>query len=213
MPGTSPGMTGWGDGAGSRRRHGHRVDKSLPGRHSRPANADRECRPLPTRHAGRHFRRQMPNVRAVPRYRSRQRKGAPATPAPPLPHYAKYGIERVPGQETFSLLDHFFGFPVFRPPLPRHARNTSGHDGGGTATGDAGVPKSGPRPARSARRPDRALPGRRVGRYIFLFAIFAGLGRATSGLSTVWITPFEATMSDSINGISLISTVVWSRKA
>ena len=47
--------------AGRRR---HRVDKSLPGRHSRPSNAERECRPLPTRPAGRHCRRQMPTVRA-----------------------------------------------------------------------------------------------------------------------------------------------------
>ena len=47
-----------------RRSTGHRVDKSLPGRHSRPADAERECRHLPTRPACRHFGRQMPNVRA-----------------------------------------------------------------------------------------------------------------------------------------------------
>ena len=39
-------------------RHRHRVDKSLPGRHSRPADAARDCRHLPTRPASRHFRRQ-----------------------------------------------------------------------------------------------------------------------------------------------------------
>ena len=45
-------------------RRRHRVDKSLPDRHSRPSNAERECRPLPTRPACRHCRRQMPTVRA-----------------------------------------------------------------------------------------------------------------------------------------------------
>ena len=53
-----------GSGAGSRRRHRHRVDKSRPGRHARPADVGRECRPLPTRPICRHFRRQMPTVRA-----------------------------------------------------------------------------------------------------------------------------------------------------
>ena len=48
----------------SRGRHRHRVDKSLSTRHSRPSNAGRECRHLPTRPAGRHCRRQMPTVRA-----------------------------------------------------------------------------------------------------------------------------------------------------
>ena len=65
-------------------RHRHRVDKSLPGRHSRPADAGRECRPLPTRPACRHFHPQIPNVRAIPRCRSRKRKGAPK---PPVPHF------------------------------------------------------------------------------------------------------------------------------
>ena len=49
---------------GACRRHRHRVDKSLPDRHSRPSNAERECRSLPTRPACRHCRRQMPTVRA-----------------------------------------------------------------------------------------------------------------------------------------------------
>ena len=58
--------------------------------------------------------------------RARDGKGAPASPpAPPLPHCAKYGIERVPSQGGFSFLDHFWRFPVFRPLLPRHARNKS----------------------------------------------------------------------------------------
>ena len=48
----------------ARRRHRHRVGKSLPTRHSCPADAERKCRPLPTRPAGRHCRRQMPTVRA-----------------------------------------------------------------------------------------------------------------------------------------------------
>ena len=70
MPGTSPGMTAGRatrtvgpqsvSRSGARRRHRHRVDKSLPGRHSRPADADRKCRSLSTRPAGRHFRRQLP---------------------------------------------------------------------------------------------------------------------------------------------------------
>ena len=72
MPGTSPLPSGLNSWTGrmtsipfvSRRRHRHRVDKSLPGRHSRPANAERECRPLPTRPACRHCRRQMPTLRA-----------------------------------------------------------------------------------------------------------------------------------------------------
>ena len=46
---------------------------------------------------------------------ARQRKGAPASPpAPPLPHCGKYGSIHVPGQEYFSLLEHFLvisGFP------------------------------------------------------------------------------------------------------
>ena len=72
MPGTSPLPSGLNSWTGrmtsipfvSRRRHRHRVDKSLPGRHSRPADAERECRHLPTRPACRHCRRQMPTVRA-----------------------------------------------------------------------------------------------------------------------------------------------------
>ena len=48
----------------ARRRHRHRVGKSLSTRHSCPADAERKCRPLPTRPAGRHCRRQMPTVRA-----------------------------------------------------------------------------------------------------------------------------------------------------
>ena len=51
--------------SGACRRHRHRVDKSLPGRHSRPSNAVRECRHLPTPPAGRHFRREMPTARAA----------------------------------------------------------------------------------------------------------------------------------------------------
>ena len=68
MPGTSPLLSGLNSWTGcmtsipfaSRRRHRHRVGKSLPGRHSRPADAGRECRHLPTRPAGRHFRRHGP---------------------------------------------------------------------------------------------------------------------------------------------------------
>ncbi len=52
----------------SRRRHRHRVDKSLPGRHSRPADAGRECRSLPTRPAGRHFGRRMSAGRCLSAY-------------------------------------------------------------------------------------------------------------------------------------------------
>ena len=50
----------------SRRRRRHRVDKSRPGRHSRPANAGRECRHLPTRPACRHFRRHGPARKCRP---------------------------------------------------------------------------------------------------------------------------------------------------
>ena len=51
-----------GSDARSRRRGRHRVGKSRPTRHLHPANAGRKCRPLPTRPACRHFRRQMPTV-------------------------------------------------------------------------------------------------------------------------------------------------------
>ena len=57
----------------ARRRHRHRVGKSRPGRHSRPADAERECRPLPTRPAGRHCRRQMPVDKCRPRTRAAPR--------------------------------------------------------------------------------------------------------------------------------------------
>ena len=72
-----------GPGARSRRRCRHRVDKSLPGRRSPPANAGRDCRHLPTRPAGRHFRRQRrarkcrTHARAVPGGRHGRSAGRP----------------------------------------------------------------------------------------------------------------------------------------
>ena len=60
------------------------------------------------------------------RGRARDGKGAPASPpAPPLSHYGKYGIGRVPGQGQFSFFRLFLPFPVFRPSLPCLARNKS----------------------------------------------------------------------------------------
>ena len=50
--------------------------------------------------------------------RARQRKGAPASPAPPLSHCEKYGVERVPGQDIFSLLGHFSAVSGFPSPPP-----------------------------------------------------------------------------------------------
>ena len=100
--------------------------------------------------------------------RARQWKGAPASPAPPLLHCAKYGLERVPSQEYFSLLDHFFSVPVFHPPLPRHARTCSGHPrlaasrcepgtdeaaGGGDARNESGHDGGGKRWGRAAEEP------------------------------------------------------------
>ena len=138
-------------GGGFRRRHRHRVDKSRPGRHSRPpmpsgnvgiCRLDRpvdisvgKCRARAAGDDGgrMHARvlhmggREARGVSLVWAGRcARQRKGAPKPPAPPLLHYGKYGIGRVPGQDQFSFFRSFFAVSrvSIRPPH-RHARNKS----------------------------------------------------------------------------------------
>ena len=86
-------------GAHSRRRHRHRVDKSRPGRHSRPANAGRECRHLPTRPACRHCRRQIAD-------RARAAPGG--------------GIRGIPAESSPRWGEGFRGPPlIFSPPASR----------------------------------------------------------------------------------------------
>ena len=70
-PAEGPGRVHDIDPVRSRRRRRHRVGKSRPGRHSRPADAGRKCRLPPVRPAGRHFRRQAPARKCRPCARRR----------------------------------------------------------------------------------------------------------------------------------------------
>ena len=173
-----------GSGARSRRRGRHRVDNSRPGRHSRPADAGRECRPLPTRPAGRHCRRQMPTARAAPggrHIRSASRHvAAMLVPEPLRPLGAPWAARDVSSVMP-GLVPGIHVPPPFRP-LPARtamsqdvdARNKSGHDDMGTdraacpAT-ERGAGISGAPTSRLCEIWPRTCPGSRV---IFFFRSF-----------------------------------------
>ena len=146
-----------GPGAGSRRRHRHRVDKSLSTRHSHPADAERECRPLPTRPICRHCRRQMPTVRA-------RRRGVGIFDP-------RVGMSRRCASRRPSVTGSAVGGPRR---FFRRARNKSGHDDIGT--GRAACPAT-ERGAETSGAPTfplweiwyRARPGSRA---IFSFRSF-----------------------------------------
>ncbi len=159
----------------ARRRHRHRVDKSLPGRHSRPADVEQECRHLPTRSARRHFHRQMPaarsrgaggrHVRSAGRHVAaalvpelpyhRERRQRPATFLPSCPDLFRASTScGIVVQARRGRGDGETWMPGTSPGMTKEETRARP----GTATGDAGVPKSEPRPARSAGNPPLPTP-------------------------------------------------------